>query len=77
MIREAARLGEDAPRAGEPLPLLTCTAGLLRGVSDLLREQTPSATSGIRFVDGKLQQKLKRKKIAMGHRDDEREQELT
>lgn len=73
VIREAARLGEAAPRTGEPLPLLSCTAGLLRGVSDLLREQTPSSTSGIRFVDGKLLQKLKRKKIAMGHRNDERE----
>lgn len=73
VIREAARLGEAALRTGDPLPLLSCTAGLLRGVSDLLREQTPSATSGIRFVDGKLRQKLKRKKIAMGHKEDERE----
>lgn len=76
VIREAARLEEDTPRLGDPLPLLTCTARLLSGIGGIFREQTPPALSGIRFVDGKLQKKLRQKKIAMGHREDERGQKL-
>ena len=55
---------------------LSCSTRLLRHMADLFREQEPRLPVGtIRFTDRKLLRKLREKKIAMGHRPDDHEEE--
>ena len=59
-----------------PPAVWTCSTRLLRHMADLFREQEPRLPVGtIRFTDRKLLRKLREKKIAMGHRPDDHEEE--
>ena len=65
-----------AARYSTPIPpaVWTCSTRLLRHMADLFQEQTPRQTfDPVRFTDRKLRQRIREKKIAMGHRPDDHE----
>ncbi len=54
-------------------PLLTNATRLLHHMSRIFREEAPPALPGINFVDSKLRRRIREKKIAMGHKPDDHE----
>ena len=55
----------------------SCATRLLRHMSNIFREQTPvTSYQGIHFTDKKMMQKIREKKMAMGHKADDHEQEI-
>lgn len=57
--------------------LVSCATRLLYHMSRIFREQTPHPARGIHVTDRKLRQKIREKKIAMGHKPDDHEPEMT
>lgn len=58
--------------------LFSCATQLLRHMGNIFREQTPcNAGRGVSITDRKLRQRIREKKIAMGHKPDDHAQELT
>jgi len=58
--------------------LFSCATQLLRHMGNIFREQTPwNAGKGVTITDRKLRQKIREKKIAMGHKADDHAQEMT
>ena len=55
--------------------LFTSATRLLRHVGRIFQEQAPPPSGGISFVDSKLRRKLREKKIAMGHKADDHEEQ--
>lgn len=56
----------------------SCATRLLRHMSNIFREQTPATSyQGIHFTDKKMMQKIREKKMAMGHKADDHDQEIT
>ena len=53
--------------------LFTCVTRLLHHMGDIFQEQAPPPVYGIGFVDSKLRQRIREKKIAMGHKADDHE----
>ncbi len=56
--------------------LLTSATRLLHHVGRIFQEQAPPPTGGFSFVDSKLRRKIKEKKIAMGHKPDDHEEQI-
>ena len=54
-------------------PLLTNATRLLHHMSRIFRDEAPPALPGINFVDSKLRRRIREKKIAMGHKPDDHE----
>ena len=58
--------------------IFACATQLLRHMGNIFREQTPwNAGKGVAITDRKLRQKIREKKIAMGHKADDHAQEMT
>ena len=57
-------------------PLLTSATRLLHHMSRILREEIPPAQPGIHFVESKLRRKIMEKRLALGHRADDHEDQL-
>lgn len=55
--------------------LLTCATRLLHHMGNIFREQAPPSVGGICFVDSKLRRRMQEKKIAMGHKRDDHEEQ--
>ena len=55
--------------------LLTSATRLLHHVGRIFQEQAPPPADGISFVDSKLMRKIREKKIAMGHKADDHEEQ--
>ena len=53
--------------------LFACATHLLHHMGNIFQEQAPPPVYGISFVDSKLRQRIREKKIAMGHRADDHE----
>ena len=61
------------PMAGQ---VLNATSSLLCSVARIFQEQNPQPVTGVRCaVDSKLRRKIREKKIAMGHRPDDHEEQ--
>ena len=54
-------------------PLLTNATRLLHHMSRIFQDEAPLALPGISFVDSKLRRRIREKKIAMGHKPDDHE----
>ena len=54
-------------------PLLTSATRLLHHMSRIFREELPPAQPGIHFVESKLRRKIMEKRRALGHREDDHE----
>ena len=54
-------------------PLLTNATRLLHHMSRIFQDEAPPSLPGINFVDSKLRRRIREKKIAMGHKPDDRE----
>lgn len=54
-------------------PLLTNATRLLHHMSRIFRDEAPPSLPGINFVDSKLRRRIREKKIAMGHKPDDHE----
>ncbi len=54
-------------------PLLTNATRLLHHMSRIFRDEAPPALPRISFVDSKLRRRIREKKIAMGHKPDDHE----
>lgn len=54
-------------------PLLTNATRLLHHMSTIFRDEAPPALPGISFMDSKLRRRIREKKIAMGHKPDDHE----
>ena len=62
-----------APTAGQ---VFNATSSLLYHVGRIFQEQRPRPVAGVRIaVDSKLKRKIREKKIAMGHRPDDHEEQ--
>lgn len=57
-----------------PSPFASATQ-LLHHMGRIFQEQAPPPTGWITFVDSKLQQRIREKKIAMGHKPDDHEEQ--
>ena len=55
--------------------LLSSATQLLRHMGRIFQEQAPPPAGGISFVDSKLRRKIREKKIAMGHKPDDHEEQ--
>ena len=55
--------------------LFASAARLLHHMGRIFQEQAPPSTGGISFVDSKLRRKIREKKIAMGHKPDDHEEQ--
>lgn len=53
--------------------LLTSATRLLYHMSRIFQDQAPPPQPGIHFVESKLRQRIREKKIAMGHKADDHE----
>ena len=60
---------DDAPS------LFSSATRLLRHMGRIFQEQAPPQAGGISFVDSKLRRKIREKKIAMGHKPDDHEEQ--
>mgnify|MGYP001026907113 CR=1 FL=1 len=60
---------DDAPS------LFSSATRLLRHMGRIFQEQAPPPAGGISFVDSKLRRKIREKKIAMGHKPDDHEEQ--
>ena len=57
-------------------PVAWAVSNLLYHIAGIFREQEPRQKVGaIRFTDKKLRQKIREKKIAMGHKPDDHEEQ--
>lgn len=56
-------------------PLLTSAMRLLHHMSRIFRDEAPPSLPGINFVDSKLRRRIREKKIAMGHKPDDHEEQ--
>ena len=54
-------------------PLLTSATRLLHHMSRIFREEAPPVQPGIHFVESKLRRKIMEKRLALGHRADDHE----
>ena len=64
----------DVPSISRVEPVLSSATRLLRRMGSLFWKQSPGHASGpVISVDSKLRQKIRQKKIAMGHRPDDHE----
>ena len=54
---------------------LSSATQLLRHMGRIFQEQAPPPAGGISFVDSKLRRKIREKKIAMGHKPDDHEEQ--
>ena len=54
-------------------PLLASATRLLHHMSRIFRDEAPPSLPGISFVDSKLRRRIREKKIAMGHKPDDHE----
>ena len=54
-------------------PLLASATRLLHHMSRIFRDEAPPSLPGINFVDSKLRRRIREKKIAMGHKPDDHE----
>ena len=59
----------------DALSVFTSATRLLHHMGRIFQSQAPPQTGGISFVDSKLRKKIREKKIAMGHKPDDREEE--
>ena len=57
--------------------LFASAARLLHHMGRIFQEQVTPSTGGISFVDSKLRRKIREKKIAMGHRPDDHEEQIS
>ena len=57
---------------GQP-PILSNATRLLHHMSRIFQDQAPPSLPGINFVDSKLRRRIREKKIAMGHKPDDHE----
>ena len=72
--QSAAPTAPDKPKAPPPGLVFNSAASLLSHMGRIFQEQQPQPVGGVRFaVDGKLKRKIREKKIAMGHRPDDHE----
>ena len=55
--------------------LFTSATRLLHHMGRIFQEQAPPPSGGISFVDSKLRRKIREKKIAMGHKPDDHEEQ--
>ncbi len=53
--------------------LVRCVSRLLHHMGRIFREETRLPAAGVRFTDKKLRQRIRKKKMAMGHRADDHE----
>ena len=56
--------------------LFASATWLLRHMGRIFQEQAPPPGGGISFVDSKLRRKIREKKIAMGHKPDDHEEQV-
>ena len=56
-------------------PLLTNATRLLHHMSRIFQDEAPPSLPGINFVDSKLRRRIREKKIAMGHKPDDHEEQ--
>jgi len=56
-------------------PLFASATRLLYHMGRIFQEQAPHSAGGINFVDSKLRRKIREKKIAMGHKPDDHEEQ--
>ena len=61
---------DDAPS------LFTSATRLLHHMGNVFRDQAPPSAGGISFVDSKLRRRIREKKIAMGHKPDDHEEQI-
>ena len=55
--------------------LLTSVTRLLHHMSRIFQDEAPPSLPGINFVDSKLRRRIREKKIAMGHKPDDHEEQ--
>ena len=64
---------EKIPTTGQ---ILNAASSLLYHMGNIFQEQRPQPITGMRVaVDSKLKRKIRKKKIAVGHRPDDHEEE--
>ena len=56
--------------------LFTSATRLLHHMGNVFRDQAPPPAGGISFVDSKLRRRIREKKIAMGHKPDDHEEQV-
>ena len=56
--------------------LFNSATRLLRHMGRIFQEQAPLPAGGVSFVDSKLRRKIREKKIAMGHKPDDHEEQI-
>jgi hypothetical protein len=59
------------------LPAVRSATRLIRQVGGLFESQTPTHGTGVRFTDRKLLRKIQEKKMAQGHKADDRAEKIT
>lgn len=57
-------------------PLFASATRLLHHMGNVFQDQAPRSIGGINFVDSKLKKKIQEKKIAMGHKPDDHEEQI-
>ena len=89
MVETGASDDTDQPRYQSPVPpdqaktktlppglAIASAASLLHHMGRIFQEQRPQPVAGMRVaVDSKLRQRIREKKIAMGHKPDDHEEE--
>ena len=85
VIEEAVRMGADPQRGfasvqnseaqvRQPVSIAQSATRLLHHMSNIFRDQQPPVDGALRVsVDSKLRQKIREKKIAIGHKADDHE----
>lgn len=88
MIQEAAGLGGTEALSSRPDQVqaqkgtnhdgsvVRSATRLLRHMSRIFQDQAPPPVSGVSFVDSMLRRKIREKKIAMGHKADDHEEQV-
>jgi hypothetical protein len=66
-----------APSTTDVLPAVRSATRLIRQVGGLFESQTPARGTGVRFTDRKLLRKIQEKKLAQGHKVDDRAEKIT
>lgn len=68
--------GRTAVNDMNDMPSLFASATqLLHHMGRVFQEQAPPPSGGVTFVDSKLRQRIREKKIAMGHKPDDHEEQ--
>ena len=88
VIEEALRMGTDLQQAAEsarnpeaqvrqPVSIAQSATRLLHHMGNIFRDQQPPADGALRVsVDSKLRQKIREKKMALGHKADDHENSM-